>query len=134
MAKLPPVKRLSVEDFNKDDQPLMEKLLEPLNMYLESVYYALNKNITFTDNIASQVQTVTVTAPVTDLTIANTLGAPCKGILVVNATNIDQPTERLATPPFVQFTNTTQGIKLTNVTGLTSGKKYELTIICLKGP
>lgn len=53
MAKLPQFKRIVREDFK--DQPWIEKLLQPLNRFMESVVSALNKQLTFKENMAAQV-------------------------------------------------------------------------------
>lgn len=53
MAKLPSIKRVSREDI-KQAPGWIELLLTPMNTVFESLYSALNKNLTFSENIASQ--------------------------------------------------------------------------------
>jgi len=55
MAKLPPIQRLSQEDFT-DAPPWLERLLSPINQFFEQIYTTLNKNLTFGDNISSQIR------------------------------------------------------------------------------
>lgn len=53
MAKLPQFRRILREDFK--DQPWIEKLLLPLNAFMDSMVTALNRGLTFSDNFSSKV-------------------------------------------------------------------------------
>ena len=55
MAKLPVQKRLRREDL-PDAPGWMDVVIDVINSFLESLYFALNKQITFTDNIACQIK------------------------------------------------------------------------------
>jgi len=59
MAKLPPINRIVKEDFQ--DEPWAEKLLWPINRFMESVSSALNKNLTLQDNLQGQVKQLNFT-------------------------------------------------------------------------
>ena len=61
MAQLPPIKRLTKEDM-KDAPSWIERLLVPLNQFLDSVYRALNGQISFVDNITAQRYSIQLTA------------------------------------------------------------------------
>lgn len=61
MAQLPPIKRLTKEDM-KEAPSWIERLLFPLNQFLDSVYRALNGQITFVDNITAQRYSIQLTA------------------------------------------------------------------------
>ncbi len=58
MARLPKQNRILSEDFPKQD--FMPKLLEPINQFFQDVISSLNKNLTFKENIAGDVLTVTI--------------------------------------------------------------------------
>lgn len=60
MAQLPNQRRILREDL-KDAPTWVDKLLFPINSFMESVYYALNRNITFNENIACQLRRVSFT-------------------------------------------------------------------------
>lgn len=84
MASLPPIKRITAEDF-QDQKSWIAKLLQPLNSFFDSVYTALNKNLTFGENFRAMVRTVTVDNTLTSFTpirIASTIGRPA-GLWVV---------------------------------------------------
>ena len=61
MAQLPPIKRLTKEDM-KDAPSWIDRLLFPLNQFLDSVYRALNGQIDFVDNIKAQRYSIQITA------------------------------------------------------------------------
>lgn len=134
MAKLPPFKRLILEDFPSKYQDLLQKLLYGINSFFESVSNTLNKNISFEDNIACQVKELTFTAPITQLrplSFINELRRPCRGVLLINAENISDANAPLSAAPFIQFTGAADQILITNISGLTNGKQYRIKIICL---
>jgi hypothetical protein len=134
MAKLPPFKRLIMEDFPSKYQDLLDKLLYGINQFFESVSNSLNKNISFEDNIACQVKELVLTAPITQAkpaSFVNTLGRPCRGVLLINAENLSDANSPLTAAPFIQFTGAADQIVITNISGLTSGKQYRIKIICL---
>jgi hypothetical protein len=131
MARLPTIRRIRREDFDKKYYDLLDGLLYAINTFFESVVAALNRGLTFRENMQAQVQDLTVTAPVTDASFKRELALPCTGIMVVAVTNINNPGELLSTSPFAQFVNTDGGIRITNITGLTAGQKYRVRLICL---
>ena len=58
MARLPKQTRILIEDF--PDQKFMEKLLPPINGFFEDVSGALNKSLTFKENMAGEVLVATI--------------------------------------------------------------------------
>lgn len=55
MAKLPVVKRLTREDF-PEAESWIEKLIYPLNQFMEGTYAAINRSLTFADNVAGEIK------------------------------------------------------------------------------
>lgn len=62
MAKLPKITRIRREDL-PDAPGWIEKLLYPLNLFMEGVYQALNQNLTYAENLASKVVAFEFTTP-----------------------------------------------------------------------
>jgi len=60
MAQLPNQKRILKEDL-REAPSWIDKLLYPLNSFMESVYFALNRNLNFQENIASQIYEIEFT-------------------------------------------------------------------------
>jgi hypothetical protein len=84
--------------------------------------------------MSGQVKTIEFTAPVTSsnpVEVKNEMKGLCKGLWLVGLETVTNPNEVLSAAPFLQFTNGNGVIKITNITGLTSGNKYRATVICL---
>ena len=60
MAKIPVIKNLRQEDFPKEES-WVSALLSPLNIFINYVVLALNRGLTFQDNLTSQLQTLNFT-------------------------------------------------------------------------
>ncbi len=58
--KLPNIKRILREDLGANVPNWTEGLIGPLNSFMEAVYQTLNKNVTFTENIASFIKELTI--------------------------------------------------------------------------
>lgn len=96
MANLPTIKSLRREDI-PDAPEWVGSLLTPLNSFISSVYYALDKDITFTENIASSIKEVTLTTR-TDystnpenfekISIANPIRTKPVGVQLVKIANL----------------------------------------------
>jgi hypothetical protein len=130
--KISGFKRLVKEDFNTDDQPLIEKLASVFNLFQEQVYYAFNNNISITENLLAQTTTIRTRVdangvPVNNNQIKYTLKTRPKGSLVININNVTDAT-LLAGAPFVVFTLQGDIITIKQITGLLPGKDYDITI------
>lgn len=60
--KISTIKKLFVEDFSAADRPLVQKLAEILNPFLDQTTKALTNNITATENMKSKVWTLALAA------------------------------------------------------------------------
>jgi hypothetical protein len=132
MAKLPPIKRLIVEEFDKEYRSLLQKLLYPVNQFFESVSNSLNNSLTFSENFAAQELDIEITAPISPSNSTNfksALRGPCKGIICTRVEDLTIPTDVLSSAPFVQFNNDSNQITIINVTGLTATHKYRLHLV-----
>ena len=57
MARLPIIKRITREDVSQAPS-WIENLIFPINQFMESVFRALDRNLTFTDNFSAQIQEI----------------------------------------------------------------------------
>lgn len=127
MAKLPTIKRLLKEDFS--GQPWIDKLLQPLNQFMESVVSALNKNLTM-DNMKATITSMEYTNTATienKLTVG--LGTPPRHITVGNV--IGRNGASISGPVWLTWTydHTTDQITITSIYGLaTTNGKYDITL------
>lgn len=125
-----------MEDFASKDQPLVGKIAFVLNPGLEILTQALNKNITFQDNVYCQVKDVTVTVdangiPTSTTQIKSTLNNNSQGLMCVLAINSTNPSVYPTGYPFISFTETNKLITIQHITGLQPNNSYQLRIISI---
>jgi hypothetical protein len=102
------VKKLLVEDFPPEQQEWIAKLLQPINLFIEQVNFALINDLTLQENARAQVRTVTFNGNATihgDLTS----GSP-------TITNVDS-TVSLTTGVSVIGTGIPSGATISGVSG-----------------
>lgn len=133
MAKLFQFKRIVVEDFDKDDRGLITKLAYPLNLALESMFNALNKNLTLEDNFNAQVNIIELNVdengtPRTNGSFRSNLKTPIKTIKVGRAQNLTNPNTYPTTAPWISYSQDGTTVTINNISGLQSGNNYRLTI------
>lgn len=133
--KLPTITRLVVEDFSRDIQGWIGKLIEPLNSFMSKVKSGLDKNITVNDNLAGQIKTLTVKAesPFKPLSFSyNSLRGP-RCVLIGGYSRRDINTEVLTASVTCQWYYDANRAVITvqNITGLTTDKTYYVTFLIL---
>lgn len=67
MAKINSTKRLILEEFPAEVRGWLKKLVEPLNRFIEQVYFALVNGLTIKDNLKAQTNTLTLEAGSTEV-------------------------------------------------------------------
>lgn len=108
-----------------------------MNYGIETLYQALNNNLTFQDNFSSTVATVSVsvdsngnpTSPVS-FKLTNNQNT-VKGVIVINTVNLDNPTSYPPGAVGVSFSFTTQSVILNNIKGLNPGTNYNITLLAI---
>ena len=127
------------EDF-KDAPEWITGLLTPLNSFMSSVYYALDKDITFQENISAAIKEIKFTTrsdyssadPKTDgwviQQVYNPLRIKPSGVHIVRV--IDLTAYSVVTDPVTLFWDYLDGyIKIKYVTGLADSNKYQLNLL-----
>lgn len=132
MAKISGFKRIVKEDFDKEDQPLIEKLATVFNLFQEQVYYAFNKGITISENISAQTNTIRLKVDSSGVPIGNnqvkyTLKSRPVGSQVINVRSTDG--SLLSGAPFVLFDIDQDIITIKQITGLLVNKTYDITVV-----
>jgi hypothetical protein len=137
MANLPPIKRIVKEDFA--EYPWAEKLLWPINRFFDSIYGALNRDITFRENVRSQLKTVNFTTESTvsdtfpirflpDAEISNTV--PPSDIIVTKIGRVDGTA--LAGGATLEWGLASDGqISINNITNLVASQDYSMRLLVL---
>lgn len=134
MAAIPPVRRLSTEDF-PEQAKWIDKLLGPINAYMEQTTTALNRGLTIGDNFAGQVRTVELngTFPVK---LAWSLSSRPVAVLVGNTVLSSGAALTLTDAVQVQWSyNQSAQLQIDGVVGVTptAAAKYKLTLVVLTG-
>lgn len=131
MSKITP-KKLTVEDF-LDQQSWIGKLLQPLNDFFSQINQGWNNGITIEDNLFQEIRDVKLVVD------ANTFPQKIKAkfnkypqaVLVIYC--LDTLGGSPTTAPWVSWSFNNGQIEISNITGLTSGKTYNLKIHVIYG-
>lgn len=124
MASLPTVNQIRREDI-PNAPSWIDKVLDPLNQFMEGVYSALNRNLTFTENSLAQKQIFEVVAG------ASASACTAKFLLTMKVKPFTifltvTPKGALGDTFSPSFTWNYDGasINITSISGLTSGTTY----------
>ena len=121
MSLLPPLKRIYEQDVENSISPL----LALLNNIFQSLWNALNRNLTFQENIRSQVINIDYVGGST-INISTNLKAPLLGVLVLQ-TAIGPVTGGV----MAVWQQTGQVVEIKQITGLTAGSQYKLRLLLI---
>lgn len=140
MAKLPQINRIRREDI-PDAEDWIEKLLTPLNQFMEGVYQALNRGIAFNDNLEANLVDVVFTtdaayATPTDfgssVTFANPLKKRPVGVVIVSLVPYDNINLSIFAATSVSWRINYEGqIEIGYITGLAASTKYRAKLMVL---
>jgi hypothetical protein len=128
------IKRISKEDFDQEDQPLIDKLAYAINSGFEQIQAGLDGQLDFR-NLNQQVVTLDVTTDATGVpTILtqwrSTLLTSVLGTQVIAATNQTAPQNMPTGTPFVSFSQINGNqVKVNKITNLQPNERYTLTLI-----
>lgn len=133
--KLNIVKRIQTEDFPKEDQSLVEKIAYPINIFIEQVLEAFNRNLTIEDNLPFDIKTIPITANTNTPTSSaafKTILNNVRGIIAVNALNAENDTNLTATVGVEYVFSKTQGIvTIEKIYGLPNDIKFNVTFLLI---
>jgi len=132
--KVTNIKRLNKDDFDKEYHSLIDRLSFALTPFMEQVTSAFNKNIDF-DNLNQEIinletQVDNTGKPTINTEIKNPLKTRLKGIYCVSAQNLTDNT-LLTGAPFIVYTVESNMIRISQITGLPAGKRFNLSIILI---
>ena len=135
MAQIPSTKRFTMEDF-KDQQGWIGRLLTPLNEFMQSVTFALSNQLTIKDNLAQEIKDVEVSVTATNM---YPIYFKCKfstravAMWVGNAVEIAGSPAVITNPVYIDWEYVNGQVKINNISGLTVGKRYRLTLVVSYG-
>ena len=137
MAKIPNYRRIFKTDYAEDYQELVDKLAVSINYGFDVVYDALNKKLTFDDNIACTIAEFTVSVDIDGKPLkSNTqfkLGenqTSIQGLIVIDCyeEKTDNPPP---SAPFVTFVKNEKNVLIKNIKGLTANTSYVIKVLAI---
>ncbi len=133
MAKLPSLLNISPESFA--DVKWMPRLLGPVNLFMQSVVAAFNKQLTIEDNFAGKVMSAVLDGTM-PMKLAWPLGAHPMLVVVGQVARVDGVSFTAADTVGIQWSfNQASQLQIDSVTGITPSAsiRYRLTLLCLTG-
>lgn len=136
MAKLPSFKRIVKSDYTEEYRSLIETLASSLNIGVDSVYDALNRKLTFRDNIKSTTKDIEVILDASGFPKVATsflvdITGQVDGLWVIRSENITSPTSFPTSGIHISFTQTSNVITVNHITGLQANNRYKLRILII---
>ena len=130
--KLPTIKKILREDL-KDAPNWVSGIIDPFNSFAEAIYQAMNKNITFSENVACFIKEIVYTTPagyptMDDIEFMNELKVKATGIFVMQA--VERSTYVPAVGPvYVPWIEDSGSIIVSSITGLAASKTYNIRLL-----
>lgn len=131
--KLPPQKKILREDLKEAPQ-WINGVIEPINSFMESVYQAMNHNMTLQENVASQVKEISYTTPasypsgVANVEFQSTLRTKPIGVQILQA--YDKATYVPAPGPvYVPWVEDGGTVIIYPIKGLEASKTYLIRLV-----
>lgn len=139
MGRVPDLRNIKQEDFDKKDQALVEKLAFPINNFMQQVVSVLKQGIDF-NNLNQQIFVITTSVdvqgvPVTQLQFKNALTTKVIGMICINAINKSTTLRTPSAAPFITWSANGNLMTISNINGLgipegqVTSDSYELTIL-----
>lgn len=135
MSKLPSIRRILKEDY-QDAPPWFDRLALTLNVFMENVYGALNRNLSFPDNIRSQKKSFRITAGATPdvnvytFTLENTWRP--EGLIPIKVAQVGGTyTPLLSAVTMSWRAGDDNTVIIDAITGLTNGAVYDFTVLII---
>lgn len=132
MASLPPLRRLTVEDY-KNQSSWISRLLYPLNVFMQATFSALNHGLTFTDNFLGQWKTVTIkgNSPSTQFAWNYPASGAPMGVIVTSVRDTSTSPATVTTAVTCAWSYASGTISIDNITGLDSTRQYSITFLVM---
>lgn len=127
MSRLPALKSLKTEDFPKDQQGWIPRLLQPLNQFMLTVYQLLNGNLQFGNNIRAQIQEFTFEG--SEVRFQSEIGRP-QGLVLISIQDISASPTAITAACQPLWTYQGTQVVIQDVLGVSSGQKYRIRVLC----
>ena len=131
--KIQTYRRLFKGDFQQDEQPLVEKLSSTLNIGIETLYTALNKNISLKDNVYGTYKEISY-VPNSDGTPETAAGFQIDfngRVLGLQVIRVENKTSSDIYPTggvFITYSQNGTQVNINHITGLVAGNTYNIRV------
>lgn len=135
MASLPQIRRFSREDY-PEAEAWFERFISTLNQFTESVYYALDRQLTFQENFRAQIRTQEFRTPSTYPTaftaVRFSVGATTvvQGVVLLALRELPNA-EPITSAVSIDWQLVNGVVSIRHVAGLTADTDYQLSILIL---
>lgn len=133
MGSLPPVQSLSRESL-PNAPSWVDPLIRILNDFMQGAYAALNKNLSFGENVIGEFKDFQIKAGVAatnnTFTFITQVKQP-KGVVIVAATKVAASYTPITSAVWCSWRLGNGQIIIDSITGLTSGSTYNLRVLVL---
>lgn len=134
--KIPGFKRLNKSDYSEEHKDLVETLAVSLNVGIETLYLALNKQLTFRDNIKSTIKEIELTVNSNGIPKISTIFTvdivgQIDGLWVIKADNMTSPTIYPTSGVTISYTQSNNLITVNHATGLPANNKFKLKLLII---
>lgn len=131
MAQLPSIKLISRDDLGPDAPSWVDKLLYPINLFMQSVYQALNKQLT-DSNTKSQLRTFALIAGAAAADNVYSfqtdyLTTPAE-VVLQKVERADGQNEVFTAAPYVSWNYRNGAFNVLGIAGLTVGVRYNVFV------
>lgn len=132
--KLPNFKRLNKNDYPDAFQEIVDTLASSLNIGIESLYQALNKQLTRRENMLATEKDITLSVtssgiPTTSTFFTLDFTGKALGLSVEKIDNLSNPNALLQGGVSVLWSQTGNTIVIQQVTGLIPSNQYRLHVV-----
>lgn len=127
MANLPRLRRFTLEDY-PTQREWIAKLFDPLNQLVDTVFDALNKGLTFRENMRAVVKDLDFTESTGVYPILfpwDLRGAGPTGLIIARVISDTAPTTTVG----ADWTFDGTSVVINSFFGLTTGEKYKIKVI-----
>jgi hypothetical protein len=130
--KISGFKRIKKEDFDQEQQQLIDKIAYSINPFAEEVIRALSGNIN-QDNLNEKLKSIDITTdssgiPTAEVQFKNPLTSRIEGLQVIKAENISNTTAYPSGGIFITYTESNNIVTVQHVTGLPANIKFRLKL------
>lgn len=135
--KLSSFKRLITQDFEKEFHKLVEQLGSTINDSFNSIYFALNKRLTFADNFAATVRDIDLSVDANGIpTQRIQMGLDVQntrviGTIVIQVNNLSNPAILPAGSPFISYTQNENTLIINKISGLQPNYLWRIKVVAI---